>query len=218
MLLEEERIQVVRYCKEMEDRNLTKGTGGNVSVYNREMGLIAMSASGVEYRTMTPGQVTVVDISGNTVDGDMIPSSEMWLHLAAYKENDSFNAIVHTHSTYCTIAACMEKDVPAVHYLIGVCGGDHLPCIPYCLYGSKDLAEGVAAQYRKEPQISAMLLGNHGLVAAGKNVKHAFNQCVELEFVCELYVNLLKTGNMNVLTPEQMALVIEKFKGYGQKK
>jgi len=112
----------------------------------------------------------------------------------------------------------MEQDVPAVHYLLGVCGGDHLPCIPYYLYGSKELAEGVAAQYRKEPEIRAMLLGNHGLVSAAPTARQAFSQCVQLEFVCELYVNLTKTGNMNILTPEQMALVVEKFKGYGQRK
>jgi len=218
MLLEEERKAVVHYCKEMEDRGLTHGTGGNVSVYNREQGLIAMSASGVEYRTMVPEDVTVIDINGNTVDGDKIPSSEMWLHIAAYKENDTFNSVIHTHSTYCTVAACIGDDVPAVHYLIGVTGGDHLPCIPYYLYGSRELADGVAAQYRKEPQIRAMLLGNHGLVSAAPTARQAFSQCAQLEFVCELYVNLLKTGGMHVLTSEQMALVVEKFKGYGQRK
>ena len=218
MLLEEERNTVVCYCQEMTKGMLTHGTGGNVSIYNRGLGLIAISPSGMDYMTMKPEDVTVIDIDGNIVDGERIPSSEMWLHIAAYRENDTFNAVVHTHSTYCTVAACIGKDVPAVHYLIGMAGGDHLPCIPYYLYGSRELAEGVAAQYRREPQIRAMLLGNHGLVSAAPTAAQAFSQCDQLEFVCELYVNLLKTGGMNVLTSEQMALVVEKFKGYGQKK
>lgn len=217
MKMMNERKAVVEYCRMLQTKNLTRGTGGNISVLDPETGLVAISPSGVAYEVMKPEDVVIVDMDGKIVEGDLIPSSELGLHLAAYKANKSFRSVVHTHSPFATTVACMNKTVPAIHYLIGFGGSDHIPCIPYYLYGSRELAEAAGKKYAEEQEIRVILLGNHGLLSGGVSVEEAFSQADSIEFVCELYTRLLQAGEMKILSPEEMKVVVEKFKSYGQK-
>lgn len=217
MKMTEERKAVVAYCKMLQEKNLTHGTGGNISILDKETGLVAISPSGVPYEVLKEEDVVIVDMEGNVVEGDLKPSSELHLHLEAYKANADFKAVVHTHSLYATTVACMNRSVPAVHYLIGFGGSDHIPCIPYYLYGSRELADAAGKKFAEEQDVRVILLGNHGLLSGGANVEQAFAQADSIEFVCELYTRLLQTGDLHILTPEQMKVVVEKFKTYGQK-
>ena len=97
MLLEQERIDVVNYCKKLITAGLTTGTGGNISILNREKGLYAMSPSGMDYFETQPEDVVVMDLDGNVVDGKRKPSSEHALHRIFYTDRDDLDAIVHTH-------------------------------------------------------------------------------------------------------------------------
>lgn len=219
MILEKERQQVVDYCRLMQARALTKGTGGNISILNRELALAAISPSGVEYADMTAADVVVVDLDGNVVDGSLIPSSELGMHLAIYRARQDLCAVVHTHSTFATTIACAHRELPAVHYLIGYSGGDTVPCIPYFPFGSPELAQAAGDKYGEIPTLTALLLGNHGLITAGASIDYAFSSAEEIEFVCELYYRqLMMGGELHLLSHEQMELVQHKFAAYGQKK
>ena len=88
MLLKQEREQVVEYCKKLITAGLTKGTGGNISIYNRETGLYAISPSGMDYFSMVPKDVVVMNLSGEVAEGERKPSSEWDLH-RIYYENES---------------------------------------------------------------------------------------------------------------------------------
>lgn len=66
---------------------LTTGTSGNISIYNREKGLIAIKPSGIGYFDIKPEDVVVIDIDGNIVDGHRSPSSEVALHTVFTKIN-----------------------------------------------------------------------------------------------------------------------------------
>lgn len=218
MLLEKERQAVVDYCLLMLQRGITKGTGGNISIYCREEGLVAISPSGVEYTDMTAADVVVVDIQGHVVDGKLKPSSELGMHLAIYAARSDISSIVHTHSTFATTIACAHKEIPAVHYLVGFAGVDKVPCIPYYPFGSQELAQAAGDKFGQMPTLTALLLGNHGLITGGGNIGFAFSAAEEIEFVAELYYRQLQLGGeLHTLSPEQMAVVYEKFAHYGQK-
>ena len=62
----------------------------------------------------------------------------------------------------------------------------------------------------------AVLLGNHGLLAAGKNINMAFNIAEEIEFCCEIYFRSKIFGTPKLLSQADMNLALEKFKNYGQ--
>ena len=210
-MLKKQREQIVHYCRLMQTRGLTRGTGGNISIRSGEH--IAISPSGVEYSTMTPEDVPVVDMTGKVVCGALAPSSETGMHIACYDKRPDITAIVHTHSTFATVLACLERPLPPIHYLIGY-AGDHVPCIPYYPFGSAELAAAAAAALTQ----NALLLGHHGLIAAGPNIERAFAAAEEVEFVAELYYRTQALGGASPLTPEQMLDVSQRFANYGQGK
>lgn len=207
MLLKEEREQVVEYCKALINKNLTTASGGNISIYNREKELIALSPSGMDYFKTEPEDIVVLNIDGEIVEGDRKPSSELDLHLIFYRHREEINSIVHTHSTYATAIACMGWSLPAIHYLVGL-GGKEIQCAPYALYGTKELAENAFKTMGKD---TAVLLKNHGLLALGEDIEDAFTTADQLEFVAKLYCVSKTLGNANILSDAQMTEVIEKF-------
>lgn len=216
MLLEWERRQAVAYSKKLLQRGLTRGTGGNISLCNREAGLWAVTPSGVEYDTMQPEDIVVLDLVGRIVDGAAKPSSETEMHHRCYLARPDVNAIVHTHSRFATVLACMEREILPVHYLIGY-AGRRVPCIPYHTFGSTALAEAAAEAFREHSAQHAILLGHHGLLAVGRDIDYAFDTAEETEFVAELYYRMLLAGEVRPLTDTDMQTVAAQFAGYGQK-
>jgi len=210
MLMEKERLEVVKYGKKLITENLTTGSGGNVSVYNREKNLVAISPSGQDYFETKPEDVVIVDLDGNVVDGDMKPSSELNMHLIFYKNRDNVNGIVHTHSKFATAIASMGWRLPAVHYLVGMAGLD-VNCADYATYGTEELAENA---YNAIGNRNAVLLKNHGLIALGDDVSGAFSTANQLEFVSEVYYLTKTLGEPNILTEEEMLDVMKKFDTY----
>ena len=129
MLMEEERKLVAEYGRKMSTDGLARGTAGNISIYNPELGLMAISPSGLGYFDTTPEDVCVCDLDGKVADGTRKPSSEHGLHAAFYKEKAAHGclAIVHTHSDYATTLACMGEPIRAVHYVIATAGTNEIP-------------------------------------------------------------------------------------------
>ena len=92
---------------------LVKLTWGNVSGVDRDRGLMAIKASGVDYATMTGGDVVLVHLdSGAVVEGDRNPSTDSPTHRALYNAFPGIGGIVHTHSTWATAWAQAECEIP----------------------------------------------------------------------------------------------------------
>lgn len=213
MLLEKERELVVEYGIKMSREGLSTGTSGNISVYNAEKGLMAISPSGMDYFSTKPEDVVVTDLDANIVDGNRKPSSEWALHTSFYKAKPHARAVVHAHSMYCTTFAVLGQPIRAVHYVIGDAGAAEIPCIPYRLFGTVELAEEAVAAAGKS---DAVLLGNHGVVVCGKNIESAFGLLRNLEYIGELQYRSMCIGKPNVISDADMDIVMEKFKSYGQ--
>jgi L-fuculose-phosphate aldolase len=213
VLLQKERSQIVRFGKKLIAARLTSGTGGNLSIFNRDKGLIAISPSGVEYEAMTPSDVPILDADGATVDGSRKPSSELDFHRALYCRRPDIRAVVHTHSVYATTMACLHWEIPAVHYLVAF-SGHKVPLAPYATFGTPELARNVAESIG---DCNALLLANHGLVAVGPNLDTAFTVAEEIELVAQIYYQAKCIGNPVPLPRKEMSKVIEKFRTYGQK-
>ena len=206
-MMEYEKEQVVRYGKKLIDRRLTTGSGGNISVYNREKNLVAISPSGLDYYETTPEDIVILDMDGNLVEGKHRPSSEAGMHLAFYKNRADVSGIVHTHSKFATAIACMGWELPAVHYLIGM-AGHRVKCTGYATYGSDELAKEALETIGDS---NAVLLANHGLIALGEDVDRAFSTAEHLEFVSEVYYLTKTLGTPNILSDENMDEVMKKF-------
>lgn len=214
MLLKEEREKIVEYGKKLIDSKLTKGTGGNLSIFNREKQLMCISPSGIDYFKTAPEDVVVMDLQGNKIEGNKEPSSEFDMHRIFYANRDDINAIIHTHTIYATTIACLGIDLPPVHYMLAL-AGKNVRCADYATYGTKELAEN-AFQAMKDRY--AVLLANHGLLCGAKDIANAFNITEEIEYCAELYCRTKAIGEPVIIPNEEMDRMMEKFKTYGQVK
>jgi len=214
MILLEERKEIVEYGKKLVTSGLTKGTGGNLSVFNRKENLIAISPSGIDYFDIKPEDVVVLDIDGNIVDGEKKPSSELDMHLIFYRNRTDIDAIIHTHTVFATTLSCLNITLPPVHYMVALAGLD-VRCARYATYGTKELAENA---FEAMEDRYAVLLANHGLLAGAKDLANAFNITEEIEYCAELYYRTKSIGNPVILPEDEMKIMLQKFKTYGQVK
>ena len=212
MILLEERKEIVEYGKKLITSGLTKGTGGNLSIFNRKENLMAISPSGIDYFDIEPEDVVIVDLEGNIVDGVRKPSSELDMHLIFYRKRSDIDAIIHTHTVFATTISCLNITLPPTHYMIALAGPD-VRCAKYATYGSKELAENA---FEAMVDRNAVLLANHGMLAGAKDLANAFNTTEEIEYCAELYYRAKSIGEPVILPEEEMVTMIEKFKNYGQ--
>lgn len=214
MLLFEERRAVMEYGKKMISSGLVKGSGGNISLCNADKTLLALSPSGVNYEDIEPKDVVVLNLEGEQVDGDLIPSSEISIHLDLLNLKREIRSVVHTHSTYATAVGCLGWELPALHYLIAH-AGTHVPLAPYATFGTQALSDNVCSVIGDS---KAVLMANHGLVAVGPSLEKAFGTAEMVEYIAQLYLLTKTAGEPVILTQGDMESVLEKFKTAGQKK
>lgn len=210
--LAEQREQLVEYGRKLIRSGLTTGSGGNLSVYDRQQGLIAITPSGIEYDQLNSADIVILDRHGSRVAGERKPSSELNFHLAIYASRADVSAVVHTHSVYATTLACMHWEIPAVHYLVAF-SGDKVPLAPYATFGSPELANNLVNALS---DFNAVLLANHGLVGVGGSLDGAFNVAEEIELVARIYYQTKTLGQPVLVEEAEMAKVKDKFADYGQ--
>jgi L-fuculose-phosphate aldolase len=214
MRLKLERELIVEYGRKLISSNLTTGSGGNLSIINRAENLIAIKPSGVDYLIMKPEDVVIVTPEGKIVEGTLTPSSEIRFHLALLNYRSDITSVVHTHQVYATTIACMNWELPAVHYLVGF-AGNKVPLAKYATFGTQALSDNILAAIGN---YNACLMANHGIVTVGANIGAAFATAEELELVSRLYYQAKCIGEPVILSDDEMAIIGEKFKTYGQRK
>jgi len=212
MILKKERELVVKYGLKLINRNLTKGTGGNLSLFSRKKGLVAISPSALNYDKTSPEDVSVIDLNGNIVEGEKKPSSELEMHLLFYKKRKDIKAVIHTHSIYATTISCLRHEIPAIHYLIGF-AGQKVPCASYATNTTLELAKNSLDAMGNG---KAVLLANHGLLACGKDLSEAFNIAEITEFCAELFYRAKSIGDPVLLNNNEMDEIMKTFKTYGK--
>lgn len=206
------RGEVLETARAMSARGLSPGRSGNVSARLGEGMLI--TPSGIAYAEMTPEDIVPVAADGTPAAGALKPSSEWRFHLAAYAGRPDRHAVVHCHSPEATVLACARKPIPAFHYMVAVAGGADITCVPYATFGTETLARHVALGLKER---DACLMASHGQIAIGETLASALELAHEVEILAEQYIKVLSLGPAQILPPDEMARVLEKFKRYGQR-
>lgn len=203
------RKEVIATSRRMNTTGINQGTSGNISArFNK--GLL-ITPSGIDYDEMTPGDIVFMRMDGS-YDGDLAPSSEWRFHRDILKSRRDMHAVVHAHPAYCTALSMLGQDIPAVHYMIAAAGGPTVRCAPYATYGTEALSKNAIKALKGR---TCCLLGNHGMIACGVSLRKALWLAVELETLARQYHLALQAGTPQVLTDDEIANVVEKFKGYG---
>jgi len=200
--MDEIRGQIVAACHRLAHEGLVPGTAGNLSV--RHGDLVALTATGVVLADATPDDVTVVDLSGEVVEGGLRPTSEAGLHLGVHRRFGD-GAIVHTHAPTSTALACVLDELPVIHYQLLDLGGA-VPVIPFHPFGTPELADAVSEAMTHK---NAVLMANHGAVTRGTTLAEALERTFLLEWGCTLYQRASALGTPKVLTQAQQQAVLE---------
>ena len=200
----------------MSASGLVRTTSGNVSVRTPD-GNVLITPSGLPYEDLEPGDVALVDLEGNLLEGPLLPSTEVPMHTGIYRQRPGVGGIVHTHAPYSTALACLGLEIPAVHYMLAALSEEgRVPLAPYATYGTEELA-GYASETLGEKH-SACLLRNHGTITVAETATKAYSLTEILEEMAELYYRTRLAGDPIILGPEQLAETRAKISGYGQSK
>jgi len=208
--LDAEREQVAAAARRLAAEGLVLGTSGNLSARSGE--LVAVSPTGAVLAELEPEQVSVVDLEGNLVHGELEPTSELGLHLGVYGRFDT-GAVVHTHSPAATALSCVLDELPAVHYAMLALGGP-VRVAPYATFGTPELANAVLDALEGK---TAALMSNHGALVHGADMDTAVELALLLEWACDVYWRASAIGTPRTLGQDELnavlAAVVER--GYG---
>jgi L-fuculose-phosphate aldolase len=190
------RGRVAAAAQRLAAEGLVIGTAGNVSA--REGDLVAVTPTGAALAELTPEQVTVVDLAGRPVEGELKATSELELHLGVYDRYDA-GAVVHTHAPMATALACVLDELPIIHYQMLMFGGP-VRVAPYATFGTPELAQVTLDALRER---NVALMANHGAIAFAHDLDSAVEQSLLLEWSCRLYWNAAAIGTPRALDAEQ---------------
>ena len=241
-MLEELKEKVWKANLDLVKHGLVIFTWGNVSAIDRKSGLVVIKPSGVDYDTMKPSDMVVVDLDGKVVEGELNPSSDTPTHLVLYRAFPNIGGVVHTHSTYATAWAQAGVDIPNIGPTHADYFHDDIPCTRNMkkseVFGEyeKETGNVIVERFKgmNPDDTPAVLVRNHGPFAWGKDADNAVHNAVVLEQVAKMAsisVDLstsekLKTTYVPGFGPKMNKLLIEKHYSrkhgpnayYGQKK
>jgi len=203
------RQSIIDACLHMNQLGINQGTSGNISLRHDEGMLITPTS--VPYETMRPEQIVFMGLDGS-FDSRQRPSSEWRFHLDILKARPDVNAVVHAHPTYATTLAIMGLEIPAIHYMIAVAGGDTIRCAPYATYGTEQLSQHAVRALEGR---LACLLAHHGMIAIGPSLSKAMWLAVEVETLARQYHGCLQIGTPPLLSKAEINKVLGKIAGYG---
>ena len=209
-MLEALRAAVVRCAQMAESEGLCRWRSGNFSARDEATGLICLTPSGVERRTMKPEDIVVMDKDARVVRAaeGRKPSSEALMHLAAYEARPDIRAVAHTHSPFVLVFAALERPIPglvleAAHLH---CEGGTVPIAPFAPQGTAALADSVREPLRHG---DALLLGRHGALAVGTSPEDALLKAAyieELAAVAYRAAAIAGGASLSPLSPEDLTL------------
>ena len=193
-MLEQLKKDVYEANMELVEKGLVIYTWGNVSGIDREKGLVVIKPSGVDYATLCPEDMTVVDLNGNVVEGRYKPSSDTPTHVELYKAYPEIGGVTHTHSVWGVTFAQAQMAIPA----LGTTHADYfygdIPCTrplteqeieeAYEKNTGKVIIETIG---EKSPmEVPGIVIANHGPFAWGKTAAGSVYNAVVLEKVAEM--------------------------------
>lgn len=201
----------------MIDSGLTVGTWGNISLVDREEGLVYITPSGMDYHALVDDDIVVFDLEGNHVEGERRPSIEYRLHIGVLAAREDAGACIHTHPVFSTVFSSMGRGIPInLHDEAAQALGADVRCAKYALPGSEELArEAIAALGEGS---NACLLRSHGAVCVGADLDGAFKVSTVLEMVSEIWWRILATGGDYVPISDDNVRAMQAFVAtkYGQ--
>jgi L-ribulose-5-phosphate 4-epimerase len=212
-MLDELRRTIWECNLDLPKNNLVVMTSGNVSARDPKTGLVVIKPSGVKYENLTPENMVIVDLDGKVIEGTLAPSVDTMTHLYIYNHRPDVFGVCHTHSTYASIFAALNRPIPAVMTASAMFGGE-VPLGDFCYIGSHEIGVEIV---RKIGNKRVIIMANHGVFTIGKDGPQALKMAVEVEEVAKITYLALALGEPVYLTEGQVTKTLGMYTDqYGQ--
>jgi L-ribulose-5-phosphate 4-epimerase len=216
-MLEKLKNTVFKANLDLVSNGLVIHTWGNASGRDFNSGLIVIKPSGVDYESMKPENMVVIDHEGNVVEGKYKPSTDAPTHLLLYKTYKAIGGVVHTHSSYATSWAQSGMAIPP----FGTTHADHyfgeVPCTR--LLTDKEIESDYEINTGKviveilgtvNPlTVPSVLVNGHGPFCWGKDTDNAVYNAVALEEIARMAFYTILLGKSE---PINKSLLDKHFK------
>jgi L-fuculose-phosphate aldolase len=204
------REEIVRVCRLLHEKGYVAATDGNVSV-RLSKNRVLSTPSGFSKGFLTPEQLVVTDLEGNRVPSyepasrDLKPTSELPMHIEAYRQRPDIGAVIHAHPPICvalsiagiSLAKCL---LPEVVVTLGL--------IPTAEYATPSSAEGPGAIRALIANHDALIIQRHGTLTVGKDPFDAYLKLEKVEHLAYVTLILRQLGRETPLPPGEVAKLI----------
>ena len=177
---------------------LFAGTSGNLSVYDRERGILYITPTSARYETMRAQDIVAMRLDGTVLTPPLRPSSEWQMHAIVYAARPDVQAQVHTHSPYATAFSVVRRPIPATLIEALVFLGGEIPCAGYARPGTAQVGELAAKALASG--LGGCLLDNHGVLAVGADLAQALLRAEYIEDTARITALASGLGTPYVLT------------------
>ena len=204
------RKEIIYTNRVCVDSGLIRSSDGNISIRLDDDHFLVTPA-GLYKRRLKSKQLLIVNHQGEIIKGkgDLKPSSELLMHLEAYRQREDIGAVLHAHPPYSTVLTMAgipypNNIVPEIPILLG-----EVATAPYATPGTQELAHSISDPIKTH---DAILLSNHGSLTVGETLEDALIALERLEHAAYLYYLAHNLGEIIPLPDVE----VQKLKASGQ--
>lgn len=187
--------EMIKIGKLLYNKEFVAANDGNIS-YKIEENLYLTTPTGVSKGMMKENELILTDKTGKVIKGTKKPSSEIKMHLEAYKQRPDINAVLHAHPVFATAFAVANiplavNILPEIIVTLG-----SVPVTPYATPSTDEVPDSISELIK---EADALLLANHGVLTVGKNLQEAYFKLEQIEHYAKILFYSRQIGNVNIL-------------------
>jgi len=188
--IEQLKKDVVRAAQEIYEKRLVEDGEGNVSIRLNKNEILVTPTS-TKYRLLTPEKIVHMDLEGNVIGSSKIPSTEVKMHLAVYRDRPKVSCVIHNHSSYVSMLSVLRKNLPVIMEQQIIFLGGEIKCTKITEAHTEEMGANAIEALGIN---NVAILANHGCIICGKSVDHAVRFAVLFEKMAKIYWGALQVG------------------------
>lgn len=193
--------QICEIGRLMYYNHLAVANDGNISVRVSKTEFL-VTPTRICKKDLTPEMILLMDTQGNVLAGNMLPSSEVKMHIKVYEMREDIGAVVHTHSPYATTFATIGRPLDRITVPSAYCFLGQVPIAEYGTASTNELPNQIASHIMKHDVI---LLKNHGALLAGQRLEETYFKAERLELYAQISVFSELLGGPRELSPDEIS-------------
>jgi len=207
------RNQIVKYSHRIWDLGWAANHDGNITARLDKNRVVITPTAFSKKEIREEDLLQVETWTGKVTSGRHRPFSELALHLEYYRIRDDVNPVVHAHPPcVCGFAIAGVEVEPRISPEAVVSLGDRIPLAPPVFPGSLESKQQIRSLGKL---YDVIMLGNHGIIACGKDLEQAFLRIELVENLAKMQQQAMILGNLRLINEQWVTELMAKRKKAG---